>query len=46
MNLGDRAKSSLILAPTSGNSLPHKGGKNIDPTSDFVTKMMAWIQSE
>lgn len=46
VNLGDRAKSSLILAPTSGNSLPHKGGKNIDPTSDFVTKMMAWIQSE
>lgn len=46
VNMNDRAKSTLVLAPTSGNGVPHKGGKNIDPSSDFVTKLMTWIQSE
>lgn len=46
VNLNDRAHSPVILAPTSGNGLQHQGGKNIDPSADFVTKMMAWIGGE
>lgn len=46
VNFADKSQSPIILAPTMGNSLPHQGGKNLDPASDFVTKMKAWIQGE
>ncbi len=46
VNFADRSKSAIVLAPTSGNTLDHQGGKTIDPASDFVTKMMAWVQTE
>lgn len=46
VNMTNKKDSPLILAPTSGNTRNHGGGKNIPPTSDFVTKILAWAELE